>query len=140
MIGLDTNILARYYIDIEDASPKTQVQRQLAKYIIENENFLFVSQTVILEFEWVLRGIYKFDKPSVLSVYEHLLTLDNIYLENRESLIKAIHFTETGLEFTDALHLAHYHHCDFVYSFDDKGFAKKAHKNKFLPPIIVPTQ
>lgn len=138
MIGLDTNILARYYIDQGMADAKTHTQRQLAKTIIEHSSKLFVSNTVLIEFEWIMRGIYKLDKTVIIAVYENLLAIPNIFFENKSMLQKAIVFVKAGIEFTDAFHLASYQHCQKVYSFDDKGFARKVHKNQFSPTVIIP--
>jgi len=52
MIGLDTNVLARYYIDDESDAEATK-QHLLAKKLIESGKPLFVSKTVMLELEWV---------------------------------------------------------------------------------------
>ena len=56
MIGLDTNVLARYYID--DAGDSESVkQREAARRLIEAGSALMVSKTVLLELEWVMREI-----------------------------------------------------------------------------------
>lgn len=48
MIGLDTNILARYYVETTDNDIKTKKQRELSKYIIENSpNLLFPIQSLL---------------------------------------------------------------------------------------------
>jgi len=59
MIGLDTNVLARYYTAAsskDDAA--TARQCEAARDLIESGKRLMVSQTVLLELEWVLRGAY----------------------------------------------------------------------------------
>lgn len=73
-------------------------------------------------------------------IYNHLLTLPNIQFENKVMIQKAIIFAKSGIEFTDAFHLASYQNCNLVYSFDDKGFAKKVAKNQFLPSVIIPSE
>lgn len=139
MIGLDTNILARYYIDGEDSEPKTLAQCLIAKNIIDTQQNLYVANTVMLEFEWVLRGIYKFSVDEALMVFNHLITLPNIAFENKNAIIQAIFWAENGLEFSDAFHLANYTHCEKMYSFDDKGFTRKVAKFGFSPPVVIPT-
>ena len=57
MIGLDTNVLARYYVISTDASSKKQ--SDLARKLIETGKALSVSKSVILDLEWVLRGYFK---------------------------------------------------------------------------------
>ena len=59
MIGLDTNVLARYYIDAE-ADAEAQRQRLAARRLIESGQPLMVSKSVALELEWVMRGYYGF--------------------------------------------------------------------------------
>lgn len=140
MIGLDTNILARYYISNENDDEITKKQAQIAKQIIDNSPNLLVANTVIIEFEWILRSYYKLDVATIATVYSHLLSLPNIHFENKAMLQNAIHFTKAGIEFTDAFHLASYQHCGAMYSFDDKGFARKVNKHQFLPSVIVPSE
>lgn len=60
MIGLDTNILARYFVEEERADSATQHQRRAARQLIESGQKLFLPKTVALEWEWVLRGYYGF--------------------------------------------------------------------------------
>ena len=59
MIGLDTNILARFYVD-DPNDPEAAKQRPIARRIITESPQLFVPLTVILELEWVLRAFYHF--------------------------------------------------------------------------------
>ncbi len=55
MIGLDTNILERYYID-DDADAESRRQRSAARRLMESGQPLMVSKSVILELEWRMRG------------------------------------------------------------------------------------
>lgn len=63
-IGLDSNVLARYYVD-DELDATTQRQREGARRLIESGRPLAVSKTVILELEWVLRGYYKFGPAEI---------------------------------------------------------------------------
>ena len=56
MIGLDTNVLARYFVEEAAADAATAAQRQAARLLIESGQELFLPKTVALELEWVLRG------------------------------------------------------------------------------------
>lgn len=82
MIGLDTNILARYYIQ-DEADGEAQKQHELAKKLIESEQPLMVCKTVLLELEWVMRGYYRFTVAEIISVFQHLLSLEHVNLEDR---------------------------------------------------------
>ncbi len=73
MIGLDTNLLARYFVEEESADAATQAQRQVARQLIESGQDLFLPKTVALELEGVLRGYYGFAAEQVLLVFEQLL-------------------------------------------------------------------
>ncbi|MFA7243576.1 MAG: hypothetical protein WC091_26005 [Sulfuricellaceae bacterium] len=55
MIGLDTNVLARYYIEDENDEESAR-QHQAARRLIESGQPLMVCMTVVLELEWVMRG------------------------------------------------------------------------------------
>ena len=50
MIGLDTNLLARYFVEEADADADavTLAQREAAQRLIESEDALFVPKTVAL--------------------------------------------------------------------------------------------
>ena len=89
LIGLDTNILARYYIQ-DEADTEAEKQHKSARKLLESGEPLMVCKTVLLEFEWVMRGYYKFTSSDVGAVFQHLLSLENISLEDRASKQKAI--------------------------------------------------
>ena len=138
MIGLDTNVLARYYID-DDADAQAQRQRLAARRLIESGQPLMVCKSVVLELEWVMRGYYSFAPAEVVSVLRHLLEQTQITVEDRESVEQALSNCEAGLDFADALHHASYRTCASVASFDDCKFARRAKKLGLAPAIVVPS-
>lgn len=137
MIGLDTNILARYFIE-DEGDEEAVKQRLLARDLIESGKALMVSKTVILEFEWVMRGYYKFDREDIVSVLRALIGFPNITFEDLASIEQAIDNLEQGLDFADALHHASYRGCEAMASFDDKRFSQKAAKLGLVPKVFVP--
>ena len=136
MIGLDTNVLARYYID-DEADAEAQRQRLAARRLIESGQPLMVSKSVVLELEWVMRGYYSFDPAEVASVMRHLLEQAHITVENRDAVEQALSNTEAGIDFVDALHHASYKSCDSVATFDDRKFARRAKKLGLAPAVMV---
>ena len=136
MIGLDTNVLARYYID-DDADAQAQRQRLAARRLIESGQPLMVGKSVILELKWVMRGYYSFALAEVVSVMRHLLGQTHIMVEDRESVEQALSNCEAGLDFADALHHASYRSCASVASFDNRKFARRAKKLGLAPAIVV---
>ncbi|MBT2304195.1 type II toxin-antitoxin system VapC family toxin [Variovorax paradoxus] len=136
MIGLDTNVLARYYID-DEADPQAQRQRLAARRLIESGQPLMVSKSVILELEWVMRGYYSFAPAEVALVMQHLLEQAHIVVEDRDAVEQALSNCEVGIDFADALHHASYKSCDSVATFDDRKFARRAKKLGLAPAVVV---
>jgi predicted nucleic-acid-binding protein len=56
MIAVDTNILARFYVD-DPSDSEAEKQRPVAKRILTESADVFVPLTVVLELEWVLRAV-----------------------------------------------------------------------------------
>ncbi len=135
MIGLDTNVLARYYVTSTDET--TQQQSALARNLIESGRRLFVSKSVVLELEWVLRGYYKSPTTDVLTVLHHLQTLPNVELEDAAGVALAIEALADGFDFADALHHASYRQCSQVLTFDDRRFARRATVRAWKPSVHV---
>lgn len=138
MIGLDFNVLARYYIeDKKDA--ESERQRAAARRLIDSGKPLMVCKTVILELEWVMRGYYGFTQAEVVSVLRHLLVLPHVSIEDRDTVELALSHCDAGLELADALHHASYRECNSMASFDDRKFARRARKLGLMPNVVVPT-
>ena len=137
MIGLDTNILARYYIE-DAADAEATRQRSAARRLVESGQPLMVCKTVILELEWVMRGYYGFTHAEAASVLRHLLGLPHVTVEDREAVERALANEAVGIEFADALHHASYRGCESVASFDDRKFARRAKKLGLAPAVVVP--
>ena len=137
MIGLDTNILARYYIQ-DEADTEAEKQHNSARKLIDSGEPLMVCKTVILEFEWVMRGYYQFTSSEIGAVFQHLLSLKHITIEDRASVQQTAANFELGFDFADALHHASYKDCINIASFDDKKFARHAKRMGLMPPVLVP--
>ena len=138
MIGLDTNVLARYYVE-DKRDVEAERQRAAARRLIESGRPLMVCKTVILELEWVMRGYYGFSPAEVLRVLRHLLALPHVTIEDRGAVEFALAQADTGIDMADALHHASYRACASLASFDDRGFARRAKRMGLTPPVIVPT-
>ena len=138
MIGLDTNVLARYYID-DEGDAEAQKQRSASRRLIESGQPLMVCKSVILELEWVMRGYYEFAPAQVASVMRHLLDQAHITVEDRESVEQAVSNCEAGIDFADGLHHASYRACTSVASFDDRKFARRSKKLGLAPAVFVPS-
>lgn len=67
-----------------------------------------VAKSVMLEFEWVMRGYYHFEADEIVTVFKHLLASPQVTLEDRNVVEQAIDSFEQGLDFADSLHHASY--------------------------------
>ncbi len=136
MIGLDTNVLARYYVD-DAADAEAQRQRAAARRLIDSGQPLMVSKTVVLELEWVMRGYYGFSQPEVATVLRHLLGLHHVTVEDRDVVEQALSNCDAGIGFADALHHASYKACESVATFDGRMFARRAKKLGMTPAVMT---
>jgi len=138
MIGLDTNVLARYYTAVssnDDAA--TARQCEAAGQLIEGGKRLMVSQSVVLELEWVLRGAYGVAAREIQEVFLHLLSLPQVEFEDRLAVQSAVAALSNGFDFADALHHSAYRTCSSVATFDDKGFVRRAKKAALRPAVTL---
>ena len=139
MVGVDTNILARYYVaatpGMDDAA--TFKQCEAARVLIDGGKRLMVSKTVVLELEWVLRGRYGLGPRQTHQVLAHLLSLAHVEIEDKVAVQAAANALTQGFNFADALHHASYRSCASVATFDDKGFARRAKRVGLKPGVIV---
>ena len=132
MLALDTNVLARYYVHEGGVA---SAQEETACAVLERGSQLFVAKTVVLELEWVLRGVYGHPAKDVCRVFEHLLSLDHVTVEDRPAVESALGNLRRGLDFADALHHASSRACEAFLTFDAKGFAGKARRLAITPPV-----
>ena len=139
MIAIDTNILARFYVD-DPADQEAAVQRPIARRILTESPQVFVPLTVILELEWVLRAFYGFASEDFVRVVRHLLGLPNVSVEAWARVADALGWHLRGLDFADALHLLASAHCAEFLSFDDRRFARRAKRLGITPVVLVPAR
>lgn len=137
MIALDTNILARFYVD-DPADPEAAAQRPIARRILSESAQVFVPLTVVLELEWVLRAFYGFAAEDFARVIKHLLGLPNVSVEEWDRVADALDWHLQGLDFADVLHLLASSHCAEFLSFDDRRFARRAKRIGITPRVVVP--
>lgn len=131
MNALDTNVLARFFINDAD-DPEAAQQRPAA--IAAFSGAAFVSTSVILEFEWVMRGFYELPRKDIQRIFESLCGLENVQIEDRGIVLATLNAYQQGLDFADALHLTRADFCSTFLSFDQK--LKKRAKAAGLSPAV----
>lgn len=101
MIGLDTNILVRYFTQDEPA------QSRRATRIIESlteEEPGFISLVVMVETVWVLRRVYRLSSKQIAQSIERILQADTFAVQNEQQVFTAMTALKTGVgSFSDAL-------------------------------------
>ncbi|SEH06643.1 type II toxin-antitoxin system VapC family toxin [Candidatus Venteria ishoeyi] len=118
MISIDTNIIIRFLT-------QDDLEQYKIAFSIFNSNDIFISDTVILETEWVLRYAYEFSPLDICNALEKLFGLLNIHLSNPTHVAQAIDWHRKGLDFSDALHLSQCQQYSKLLTFDKK-FSSKA--------------
>ena len=131
MKAVDTNVLARFFVDDPDDS---EAARQRPRAIRVMSGAVYVSTTVLLEFELVLRGFYELSAREIGAVLAALCGLENVTLEDRDELLSALDWHGRGLDLADALHLARSARCEAFVTFD-KALAKRASAARVAPRV-----
>jgi predicted nucleic-acid-binding protein len=137
VIAVDTNILARYYVD-DPGDAEAAGQRRRAERVMRDSAHVFVPLTVVLELTWVLRSFYSFPAADCAGAIEHLVGLPNVTVEAWPRILEATRLLRAGLDFADALHLASSDACEAFLTFDDRRFAKRAQKLGCVPVVQTP--
>lgn len=123
MIGIDTNLLVRVFTNDD------KKQARYAENLIEN-NVIFVSKSVLLETEWVLRFTYNLHKSIIHEAFAKLMGLPNITIEDPGCIIKTMQWYNQSFDFGDAMHLASSLQTADQFATLDKAFIKHAKKIK----------
>lgn len=113
MIAVDTNILVRFLVR------DNLKQAQRAASLIQNSE-VWISKTVILETEWVLRSLYGFAPEILAGALRALAGLETVFLEDELAVAKALDGIQQGFDFADALHLASMGNAKEFATFDRK--------------------
>ena len=131
MRALDTNVLARFFVDDADDAQAAK-QRPAAIEALAGRSF--VSVTVLLELEWVLRGFYELPTRDISRVLRALASIEHVTLEDRDAVLVAVDAFDKGLDFADALHLARSSRASGFATFDQR-LAKRAKGLALAPPV-----
>ncbi len=99
MIALDTNVVVRL-LTADDPG-----QVETARKALGNAS-LFVSKSVLLETEWVLRFSYELDRRRIGDALRKLVRYRRIEVEDLPAVVEALAWHAEGMDFADALHLA----------------------------------
>jgi predicted nucleic-acid-binding protein len=111
MFVVDTNILVRFAVN-DDAAQVAQARRAIGSQVI------WVSVTVLLELEWVLRSRYGYTRAQIHGFLAALLATTGVTIEDEAHIATAIGWYGEGADFADALHLARSRAHGMLLTFD----------------------
>lgn len=115
-IALDTNVLVRVFVN----DPDNIHQNDLARKLINQYEWIYISQIVQVELVWVLDRRYKFHKNEIIKLLETLANHQGFILENKERFLNALMlYKNNHADFSDYLiyQYAQDNECQF-FSFD----------------------
>lgn len=124
MIGIDTNILLRLWLDDDPAQGK-RIDALLSEHGGE-PGALFVTDVVLVEAIWTLRSAFDQDKAAQLVAVRSLLEESSFAFEDREAVARAVVlFDQATCGFADCLVVARHARqgCEFTATFD-RGMRK----------------
>lgn len=120
MLAVDANLVVRLLANDDTL----QTRRAAALFASEQ---IFISKTVLLESEWVLRFSYELPPKVILQALRNIVGLPNVMVEQQREIAEALDGFEQGLDFADALHLASSRRAGRFATFDKK-LIKRAEK------------
>ncbi|OQW78342.1 MAG: hypothetical protein BVN33_00335 [Proteobacteria bacterium ST_bin13] len=113
MKAIDTNVVLRI---IANDDP---VQSPIAVALVEHQ-CVFVSLSVAMEVEWVLRSAYRWPSAAISNAMTAFAALDNVRMEEAERLGWAIERFRQGADLADMVHIIAARDMDGFISFERK--------------------
>ena len=131
MRALDTNVLVRFFIDDPD---DREAERQRPAAIKALSERAFVPVTVLLEFEWVMRGFYALAPKEISRVLRALVGVEHVTIEDRAAVLVALDVFDVGMDLADALHVCRSGRTTAFATFD-RGLARRAGRSSLTVPV-----
>jgi predicted nucleic-acid-binding protein len=101
MIGLDTNILVRYFI--KDDPEQTRLAVNLI-YSLSPTEPGWIGLAIFMELDWVMNNVLKVKKDRVVEIFDILLASQELVVENAETVQEALHlYRSRNTDFADCL-------------------------------------
>jgi predicted nucleic-acid-binding protein len=121
MIGLDTNILARYFTCDDDI--QTPLAVQLLEEKLTPQEPGFISTIVVVELVWLLQRLYKVAAPDIETILRELLAAPNLVVECNDELEAALTLPQGGIADRLIYIIGKASNCTATLTFD-KNFAQ----------------
>lgn len=119
MIGLDTNVLVRYFAQ-DDAAQSKKATVLMESFSAERPGY--VSQIALVEVVWVLVRCYGVERVQMKDVIESMLGTKELVLEGADTVRKALRVFAASdkADFADCLieRSGHAAECEYTATFD----------------------
>lgn len=118
MIGLDTNVLVRYFAQ-DDALQSPKATRLIES--LSDDTPGFVSLVTLIELVWVMQVAYKTKKPNVVQILSLLLQTKEFVVQDAETALQALAaFRDSEAGFSDCIieRAGHKNGCKYTATFD----------------------
>ncbi|TAM51292.1 MAG: PIN domain-containing protein [Paraburkholderia sp.] len=125
MIGLDTNVLVRYFAQDDPAQSK-KANSLIESLTVERPGY--VTLVALVEVVWVLGRAYRAARDEIAQVVETLLRTKELVVEASETVWQALRlFANSSADFSDCLieRAGYRAQCEHTVTFDTKA-AKSA--------------
>jgi predicted nucleic-acid-binding protein len=110
VIAVDTNVIIR--IVTGDDPLQTPIARALVARRV------FISHSVLMETEWVLRSYYRWGRSDIAEAFDDLLNLQGVHVLHGEALFWALDRYRLGADWADMLHLIACRGTESFHTFD----------------------
>jgi predicted nucleic-acid-binding protein len=124
MIGLDTNILVRFFAQ-DDPFQTARANSLIAT--LSSQVPGFVSAIVLVELAWVMKRAYGISKPDLVALLDSLFRRRDLVIENRDLVFGALRsFESSKADFADCLisRSARNAGCTDTYTFDKSAASR----------------
>jgi predicted nucleic-acid-binding protein len=125
--ALDTSVVVRVLTGDDPAQTRAAVRALRGRR-------LWLSRSVLLECEWVLRYSYGLERAAIHAAFSRLLGYPQLEVEEPESVVQALEWYAHGLDFADALHLASASRAEGFLTFDAR-LARRARRLGAVPQV-----
>ncbi len=100
MIGVDTNILVRFFVQ-DDREQAERAQRFIAERSADDPGL--VNHVVLCELVWVLENTYHLPRIRIFDSLEVIMRTDRLRVTNPQDVWAALYEYQDGADFADAL-------------------------------------
>jgi predicted nucleic-acid-binding protein len=119
MIGLDTNVLVRYFAQ-DDAAQSKKATALMESFSAERPGY--VSQIALVEVVWVLGRSYGVERDQMKDIIESMLGTKELVIEGADTVRKALRVFAASdkADFADCLieRSGHVAQCEYTATFD----------------------